>query len=125
MRLGAITGLPLKLPINVNGMSRVEEFFIGATALGDIFKEDGYTNVMMTDCDSTFGGQAMLYDQHGDHLILDLNWARKIRQGAQGLFCFWGFEDYRSFGVRLERSCLIWHAASETVAFTLYNGYSF
>ena len=69
---GAITGLPLKLPINVNGMSRIEEFFLGATTLGDILKEDGYTNVLMTDCDSTFGGQAMLYDQHGDHLILDL-----------------------------------------------------
>ncbi|NLK01633.1 MAG: LTA synthase family protein [Clostridiaceae bacterium] len=116
---GAVTGLPLKLPINVNGMSKVEEFFIGATALGDILKEDGYTNVMMTDCDSTFGGQAMLYDQHGDHLILDLNWARKSGRVPKDYFEFWGFEDYRLFEfAREELSNLA--AAGRPFAFTLF-----
>ena len=116
---GAITGLPLKLPINVNGMSRIEEFFLGATTLGDILKEDGYTNVLMTDCDSTFGGQAMLYDQHGDHLILDLNWARKSGRIPKDYFVFWGFEDYKLFEfAREELSTLA--AAGRPFSLTLF-----
>ena len=94
---GATTGLPLKLPLKVNLLAGVKDFFPGVTALGDILKEEGYINVLMLGCDSTFGGQSMFYDQHGDHLIKDYNYAKKSGLIPQDYFVFWGYEDYKLF----------------------------
>lgn len=94
---GATTGLPLKVPPNSKSFLKTGGFFPGVTSLGDILKADGYTNVLMMGTDSTFGGQGLYYQQHGEHLLADYNWA--VREGhiPKDYFKFWGMEDHKLY----------------------------
>lgn len=111
---GSSTGLPLKLPISVNGISKIEDFFPGVTSLGDILHSDGYTNMLMIGSDSTFAGKRMFFDQHGNYLIKDLCWAQKAGLVTQDYEGEWGFEDYKLFDLAKEE---LTHLASKEKPF--------
>ncbi len=94
---GAMSGLPLSIPLTQYKHVTGNTFFPGATFLGDILEKDGYRNIMMADCDTEFGGQGLMFKTHGHYDILDYTWAEKTGRIPKGYFKFWGFEDYRLY----------------------------
>lgn len=91
------TGLPLKLPIGGNEMSKFEEFLPGAVSIGDILNEQGYNNTLMIGSDATFGGRQLFYKQHGDYDIFDYNRALEQKLIPEGYKVWWGYEDRKLF----------------------------
>ncbi len=90
---GQTSGLPLNIPIDKNAMSTQEEFFPGATTLGDILADAGYTQTLAIGSDAAFGGRDLYFQGHGDYDIRDYYWA--IDQGiiSEDYYVWWGLED--------------------------------
>lgn len=99
------SGLPLKfgggytqeqLNGNFSG-TKITNMLSGMTSLGDILKQNGYTNYFLMGSPPDFGGRASYLQQHGDYQIT--GWPQAIQKGwlpsnyAQN----WGFEDEKLF----------------------------
>ncbi len=91
------TGLPLSIPINVNGYGKYEAFMPGATSIGDILQEQGYQMELLIGSKAAFGGRDKYFLQHGDYLIYDYNYAVKQGKIPEDYYRFWGFEDRKLF----------------------------
>lgn len=97
-------GLPLKLyryddaPLGVdNAMDRQSTFMPGATALGDILRDEGYHNVFLCGSESVFGGRRLFFEQHGGYEILDYPLALETGRIPPDYLEFWGFEDEKLY----------------------------
>lgn len=93
------TGLPLKRFSFMRGTdSSIEETFMpGVTSLGDILKEEGYTNIFMCGSDAEFGGRKKYFLDHGNYQILDYFEAINQRRIASDYKENWGFEDQKLY----------------------------
>lgn len=91
------TGLPLKLPIEGNSMSEYSSFFPGVETIGEVLKENSYSNYLMVGSDAAFGGRRLFYEQHGDYEIYDYNWAKTENMIPEDYKVWWGFEDRKLF----------------------------
>ncbi|HNZ63341.1 MAG TPA: LTA synthase family protein [Bacillota bacterium] len=100
---GSMSGLPLCIPVSQKVTAKLESFFPGVTALGDILERDGYRNVLLADNKTEFGGQKLLFQKHGNYEILDYDWAHENGKIPKGYFTFWGFEDYRLYEIAREK----------------------
>jgi len=87
------SGLPLKLPINVNSYTGYESFLPGITSLGDILKENGYNQTLIVGSDAKFSGRDKYYNIHGNTNILDLFTAYEDKIVPKDYLVWWGFED--------------------------------
>ena len=87
------TGLPMKVPVSGNSYGQPDNFLPGATALGDILKEQGYEQSIMFGADSAFGGLNFFYESHGDYNILDWPAVKKLGWLPKNYKQFWGYED--------------------------------
>ena len=94
---GQTTGLPLKTGLSRNDMDTQEEFFPGATALGDILAENGYTNELMIGSKATFGGRALYFQTHGNYDIFDYDYAVEKGLIPENYYRWWGYEDDKLF----------------------------
>ena len=85
-------GIPLKVPAldNANSYSGYGEFLPGAYTLGDILKDNGYSNYMLLGSDATFGGREDYFTYHGNYKIYDYDYAVKNK---------WIDKDYHVGGV--------------------------
>ncbi len=104
----ATSGLPLKIPIESDGvdtnyMSTQDAFFPKLTTLGDILKDEGYENEVMFGSDATFGGRRLYFSSHGDYRFYDYNHYSESGELAPGYKVFWGFEDEKLFEFAKER----------------------
>lgn len=95
------SGLPLKLykydkDID-NSMDRYQSFLPGATSLGDILKDAGYSNYFMCGSDVTFGGRRSYLTQHGDYTLYDYYTALDDGIIPEGYYVWWGFEDSKLY----------------------------
>lgn len=90
-------GLPLSIPINVNGYGKYESFMPGATSIGDILSAEGYQMELMIGSKATFGGRDKYFSQHGDYLLYDYNYAVKQGKIPEEYYRFWGYEDRKLF----------------------------
>lgn len=97
------SGLPLKIVGDVNGMSQYGSFFPGATTLGDLLREEGYSNILMIGSDATFGGRRTYFQQHGDYEICDYSWAAENGKIPEDYWQFWGFEDAKLIEMAKEK----------------------
>lgn len=104
---GAMSGLPLCIPVTQHKYVTEDSFFPGATFLGDILEKDGYHNVLMADGDTEFGAQGQLFKSHGHYDILDYTWAENTGRIPKNYFNFWGFEDYRLYEFAREQLTLL------------------
>lgn len=64
------TGLPLKVRIGSNNYHS-ENFMNGSYALGDILKDNGYYNEVISGCTTSFGGVREFFTRHGNYNIID------------------------------------------------------
>lgn len=104
----ATSGLPLKIPIEINGvgtnfMNTQDSFFPNLTCLGDILKAQGYSMNMMFGSDATFGGRRLCFTEHGNYDFYD--WKRFTTDGTlpSDYKVWWGFEDEKLFKYAKDR----------------------
>lgn len=94
--VGTTSGLPLKVPVEAEDYTS-ETFLQGATALGDILKDEGYNLEFMFGSDSNFGGRKQYFTRHGEYEIFDLFTAIDENLMTEDEEVFWGFEDSKLF----------------------------
>lgn len=97
-------GLPLKLYAQQRGkggidnsMDKYDTFMPGATTLGDILKEQGYTTMFMCGSDFEFGGRQMYFTLHGDYIVRDWKYASENGRLPENYWVNWGFEDEKLY----------------------------
>jgi len=86
-------GIPLKQIFLFNGNaqgSKVRNFLPGATCLGDILKEHGYTNIFMGGASHSFAGKGKFLSEHG---YTEIYGAKEWRQLGEKNFNGWGLYD--------------------------------
>ncbi|MBO4458951.1 MAG: LTA synthase family protein [Butyrivibrio sp.] len=91
------SGLPLKISIQGNSMSEVDDFFPGVTCLGDILEKEGYNQELLIGSDATFGGRNHFFVAHGKYDLHDYNYALDNGIIPKGYNVFWGYEDEKLF----------------------------
>lgn len=87
------TGLPMKVPDKQNQYGDAENFLPGATAIGDILKEQGYEQTVMFGANADFGGLTYYFQSHGDYTIIDHKEVKKRGYVPENYKVFWGYED--------------------------------
>ena len=104
----ATSGLPLKIPIEADGvdtnfMSTQESFFPGIITLGEILQDQGYENDLLIGSDATFGGRRLYFSTHGDYTFYDYIHYSTDGELPRGYKVFWGFEDEKLFDFAKKR----------------------
>ncbi len=87
------TGLPMKVPDKQNQYGDADNFLPGATAIGDILKEQGYEQTVMFGANADFGGLTYYFKSHGDYTIIDHKEVKKRGYVPENYKVFWGYED--------------------------------
>jgi phosphoglycerol transferase len=100
-------GIPFKVPVGMNNSYHSKNFLKGAYALGDVLRDFGYRNVLISACRTSFGGVAEYFTCHGNYEIIDPNNLR-FKTGAETYYSMeipksqkneWGFSDEFTFDV--------------------------
>lgn len=91
------SGLPLLIPIDGNIYGEYTEFLPGAISLGDILRQNGYTQEIMVGSDLSFGGRRNYFTQHGNYQVYDIFTAKKDEKIPADYSVWWGFEDSKLF----------------------------
>lgn len=87
------TGLPFKVPINKNNFSS-KNFMNGSYALGDLLKDNGYTNEIISSAKTSFGGLNEFFVKHGDYNIIDIDTLKDYNLNIEKKdLSGWGFSD--------------------------------
>ena len=94
--VGTTSGLPLKVPVEAEDYTS-ETFLMGATALGDVLRNEGYNLKFMFGSDANFGGRRQYFTKHGEYEIFDLFTAIDENLMTEEEEVFWGFEDEKLF----------------------------
>ncbi len=87
------TGLPMKVPDKQNQYGDANNFLPGATAIGDILREQGYEQTVMFGANADFGGLTYYFQSHGDYTIIDHKEVKKRGYVPENYKVFWGYED--------------------------------
>ena len=107
--LAQSAGLPMFGSLG-NTAEYQDEFYPGATTLGDILAATGYKQELMVGSDAVFGGRAKYFEQHGGYEIFDIYTAKEKGLIPEDYNVWWGFEDEKLLRSSLSmprRKC--WH----------------
>ena len=96
-------GLPLKTGINGNYMDTQEHFFPGIITLGDILKEQGYSQTLLIGSKAEFGGRKLYFSEHGDYFMEDYDYAIENSKIPSDYKVWWGYEDEKLFEFAKEK----------------------
>lgn len=96
-------GLPLNISIEGNSMDTQESFFSGVVTLGDILREEGYSQTLLIGSDATFGGRRLYFTEHGQYDILDYKYAIENGWIPEDYYVWWGYEDQKLFQFAKQR----------------------
>ena len=91
------SGLPLNVSIDGNNMDTQEHFFPGIITLGDILKEEGYSQTLLIGSDATFGGRRLYFTEHGNYDMVDYPNAVENGMIPEDYYVWWGYEDHYLF----------------------------
>lgn len=91
------SGIPLNISIDSNSMDTQDSFFANAITLGDILKQQGYSQTLMLGSDAVFGGRKLYFTEHGNYDMLDYNYALKTGLIPPDYRVWWGYEDKKLF----------------------------
>ncbi len=94
-----MTGTPLKLDLGTGVVDLDNSFCPNVVAIGDVLKNQGYTNYFQCGSDATFGGRSAFFTEHGDYEIKDLQYARDMGYIPEDYQVFWGYEDAKLFSI--------------------------
>jgi phosphoglycerol transferase len=97
----SLCGLPLFTPSQGNSMSGMERFLPGATCIGDLLAERGWSLTYLTGSSAEFAGTGKLFNSHGFQHVLGLEQLRDQvpQDDPQG----WGITDDELFGLAYDR----------------------
>ena len=97
------TGVPFKIRINKNEYHS-KDFMNGSYALGDLLKDNGYYNEVISSAKTSFGGLKEYFKKHGDYSIIDAKslkkYGLKMKKSDKGK---WGFNDNYLFETAKKR----------------------
>lgn len=97
------TGLPFKIPINGNSYHS-DNFMNGAYAIGDLLKDNGYYNEVISGARTNFGGLQEFYTKHGDYKVIDINSLKEYNFSYNDSdIGSWGFNDNYLFEIAKKR----------------------
>lgn len=97
------SGLPLNVSIDGNNMDTQEHFFPGIVTLGDILREEGYSQTLLIGSDATFGGRRLYFTEHGNYDVVDHPYALQNGLLPAGYHVWWGYEDMHLFKFAKEK----------------------
>ncbi|WP_306480432.1 sulfatase-like hydrolase/transferase [Mediterraneibacter sp.] len=97
------SGIPLKTNINANNMDTQEHFFPGIMTLGDILKEQGYSQTLLIGSKAEFGGRKVYFTEHGDYFMDDYDYAIESAKIPSDYKVWWGYEDEKLFEFAKEK----------------------
>ena len=81
------------VPIYIKTKNKNNIFLEGATSLGDILYDNGYSNYLMIGSDAKFGERDDYFKRHGNYKIMDYNYAIDNGMILKNYYKWWGFED--------------------------------
>ena len=87
------TGLPMKVPAELDSYNNGEEFLPGAYTINDILHDQGYEQTLMIGADAAFGALDTYYTSHGNVKIFDHAYALKEGLIPEDYRVWWGYED--------------------------------
>ena len=92
------SGLPLNIPIDSN-LNNINDgtFLNGASSIGDVLKENGYSNHIIFGSEASYGGRKQYFEQHGSYSITDYISAKEDGLIPEDYKEWWGFEDSKLF----------------------------
>ncbi|MBO4245561.1 MAG: LTA synthase family protein [Bacilli bacterium] len=97
------TGVPFKIRINKN-QYHSQNFMNGSYALGDLLKDNGYHNEVISAAKTSFGGLKEYFTKHGSYDIIDSKSLNKygfsMKESDKGK---WGFNDNYLFDIAKKR----------------------
>lgn len=93
------TGVPYALPVESTAITETGSFASGIVGLGDILREQGYTQEFLCGSDADFGGRKLYFQSHGGYGIFDLFTARERGYIPEDYYVWWGFEDEILFDI--------------------------
>ena len=97
------SGIPIKLSLKRKGFSK-EKYIGGIYNLGDLLKDNGYTNELISAANTTYGGFKEFYVQHGNYNIIDIDNVKEfgfdIKNNDRGN---WGINDRCLFDIAKKR----------------------
>ena len=94
------SGLPLKTYAYDNSMGHFKHFLPGAKTIGDLLRQQGYTNFFMCGSTGTFAGTDNYYREHGKYRMFDYYTAVKkkyIKKDYKRKLDWWGVEDAKLY----------------------------
>lgn len=92
------SGLPLKIPVEKNSMSKYESFLPGAVTLGELLEDAGYQNMLMVGSYASFAGRDQFFKDHGNYKIWDFGTAKRLKKVPKDYdIGWWGIEDEKLF----------------------------
>ena len=99
--VSSTSGVPLKLTVSSNEESNdcvgYSDFLPGVYSIGDVLKDNGYSNYFMLGSDAAFAGRDVYFSEHGDYQILDYNYAKKEGWINSRYSVWWGYEDAKLY----------------------------
>lgn len=98
------SGVPIKIGLDRYGYTG-NNFMKGNYALGDLLKDNGYTNEIISGAKTSYGGLDYYYNEHGKFKIIDPDtldkYGYKLKEDDYGR---WGFNDKYLFELGKERA---------------------
>ena len=89
-------GVPLRVSIGWRNYKNYGKSLPGVYNLGDILKDNGYSNYFIMGSDADYGGRKD-YLKHGDYEIFDYYWAINGGLIDKDYKVWWGYEDLKLF----------------------------
>ncbi len=94
--VGTTAGVPLKV-LNEQVDYLNENYLEGAYSLGDILQKNGYKNYLLLGSDGNFAKRKQYFQNHGNYVIHDYNYAKKHKWIDKDYYVWWGIEDKKLF----------------------------
>ena len=91
------SGVPLKISIDANEYEGYGEFLPGVYNIGEVLKDNGYSNYLMMGSDATFGGRKDYFTYHSNYTIYDYVSAKEEGLIDKDYSVWWGYEDKKLF----------------------------
>lgn len=95
-------GIPVKVPLGADDYNGKDAYMPGVVTLGDILRENGYTNVLLVGSDAEFAGRESYFTLHGQYEVLDIESLKAEGRLPEDYREWWGFEDKKLFAFAKE-----------------------
>ena len=97
------SGIPIKIGLKRKGFDK-QKYIPGIYKLGDLLKDNGYTNELISAANVTYGGFKEFYSQHGNYNIIDIDNLEKLGFNIKDTDkSNWGINDKCLFDIAKKR----------------------